>query len=211
MKKGLFKIGLIAAVSISFSLVGCGSSSSQPTSKPTQTTTKEASKTTTTPSDKTNTDTTSATKKDDPWTYFNNATWTGNYNGLKLQIEKVVVTDKGPKTQGGQIVKGQYQSYVGMKFKMINTTNNIFTAYPDQARLVTSTGEQIDNPNMFASDHIGGEIEGGVMKEGNIIWDLKRGHASDIKWVKIEWGVHAGKEEDFNQQTKHFEVKLNLK
>jgi hypothetical protein len=146
------------------------------------------------------------TSASDPWTYFNNAKWSGNWNGLQMQIEKIVVTDKGPDEDGSGKT-----SYVGMKFKMTNTTKNTMTAYPDQARLVTSTGEQIDNPDMLASDHIGGEIEGGVTKEGQVVWRLNNGHASDIKWVRIEWDVHTGPETDFSAPTQKMSVTLNLK
>jgi len=61
-------------------------------------------------------------------------------------------------------IAGQYTSYVGAKLKMVNTSKDTITIYAHQGRLVASTGEQIDNVDMLASDHIGGEIEGGVTK-----------------------------------------------
>src|SRR5690606_27379842 len=83
-------------------------------------------------------------------------------------------------------------SAVGIKFKLENTTEGVFNTYPDQAVLVTSTGEQIDMPDIFMSDNLGGEIEKGVIKEGNIIWFLERGHAEDITWIKIKWSATQG-------------------
>lgn len=148
--------------------------------------------------------------KDDIWTYYNDAKWIDDFNGLKSEVEKVVVTDKGPKVQDGQIVDGQFVSYVGVKFKLTNTTKDKFTAYPDQARLVTSTGEQIEDPDMNGTDHIGGEIDEGVTKEGNIVWKLKKGHATDIQWVKLTWDTHPGGEDKLDSRKK-YEIKIQLK
>jgi hypothetical protein len=165
---------------------------------------------TSTPASKSNS-TSASTNSSDIWTYYNNAQWSGNYNGLKMQIEKVVVSDKGPHVENGQVVSGKYDSYVGIKFKMTNTTQKTMTAYPDQARLVTSTGEQIDTPDLMGTDNIGGEIEGGVTKEGNIVWLLQRGHAADIKWVRVEWDVHLGTEDQISASPQHMSVTLKLK
>jgi len=62
----------------------------------------------------------------------------------------------------------------------------MYTTYPDQATLVTSTGEQIV-ADMFLSDHLGGEIHEGVVKQGDVFFYLERGAASEIEWVKLEW------------------------
>lgn len=147
-------------------------------------------------------------KKQDIWTYYNDAKWSDNYQGLKLDIEKVVVSDKAPNKEDGKTFNA---SAVGVKFKLENTTDGLFTAYPDQARLVTSTGEQIDMPEMFLSDHIGGEIEKGVIKEGNIIWYLNRGHAEDIKWIKLKWSARSGPQNKLDNPTKDFDIELKLK
>jgi hypothetical protein len=60
-------------------------------------------------------------KKEDIWTYYNNATWSDNYKGLKTEVEKVVVSDKAPglDDDGNEITT----SAVGVKLKVENTTN----------------------------------------------------------------------------------------
>ncbi|MGD6957289.1 hypothetical protein ACQCWA_03975 [Rossellomorea aquimaris] len=146
-------------------------------------------------------------KEDDIWTYYNDATWSDDYNGLKMEIQKAVVTDKAPTMED----ESAETSAVGVKFKMENTTDGKFTFYPDQAVLVTSTGEQIDMPDMWVSDSIGGEIDKGVIKEGNIIWYLERGHAEDIEWIKMEFSGHQGAEDDFEAEMKEYEIELKLK
>ncbi|RUT48583.1 hypothetical protein EJP82_01180 [Paenibacillus anaericanus] len=143
----------------------------------------------------------------DIWTYYNDATWSDEFKGLKSEIIKVVVSDRAPRLDDESIFDA---SVVGVKFKLENTTEGIFNTYPDQAVLVTSTGEQIDMPEMLVSDHIGGEIEKGVMKEGSVIWYLNRGHAEDITWIKLKWNTIQGDLMGDGEHTKH-SVELQLK
>ncbi|MDF2791928.1 MAG: hypothetical protein K0S80_5030, partial [Neobacillus sp.] len=89
-------------------------------------------------------------------------------------------------------------------------TKNKFTTYPDQATLVTSTGEQIDAPSMLGSESIGGEFDEGVIKEADIIWYLDN-KAKDIKWIKMKWTIHKGAEDNIEAPTHDYEVKLDLK
>ncbi|MDT2173433.1 hypothetical protein P7H10_21060, partial [Paenibacillus larvae] len=141
------------------------------------------------------------------WTYYENAKWNDDFKGLKTEIEKVVVSDKAP--QKGDSSKTDASS-IGVRFKLKNTTDGKFTTYPDQARLVTSTGEQIENPEMILSDHIGGEIDKGVEKEGNVFWYLKKSKASDIEWIKLEWDARVGTDVG-SKENKKYEVELKLK
>jgi len=146
-------------------------------------------------------------KAEDVWTYYENAKWSDDYNGLKMEIQKAVVTDKAPTVED----ENANASAVGVKFRMENTTDGKFTFYPDQAVLVTSTGEQIDMPDMFVSDNLGGEIDKGVIKEGNIIWYLERGEAESIEWIKLSFSGHQGPEDDFESEIKEYEIELQLK
>jgi hypothetical protein len=146
-------------------------------------------------------------KAEDIWTYYDNAKWSDDYNGLKLEVQKVVVSDNAPTMDD----ENANASAVGVKFRMENTTDGKFTFYPDQAVLVTSTGEQIDMPDMWVSDSIGGEIDKGVIKEGNIIWYLERGNAEAIEWIKMSFTGHQGDEDDFEAETKEYEFEIKLK
>ncbi|OMF09541.1 hypothetical protein BK129_01410 [Paenibacillus amylolyticus] len=144
---------------------------------------------------------------DDIWTYYDNATWSDDFNGVKSSIEKVVVTDQAPKDYDESNLTA---SAVGIKFKIENTTDKLWTTYPDQAELITSTGEQLQ-ADLFVSDDLGGEIEEGVIKEGNVIWFLERGHASDVKWVKVKWYVTEGDGFSMDAKREEYSVKLELK
>ena len=104
-------------------------------------------------------------------------------------------------------------SAVGVKMKIENTTaDKIYTTYPDQATLVTSTGEQVE-ADMWLSDNLGGEIHEGVIKEGNIIFYLERGKAEEIDWIKLTWS-NSYEDPDGNYDNDLYddqEVKLELK
>lgn len=150
-----------------------------------------------------------ATEKqpEDIWTYYNDATWSEDFAGLKSTIQKVVVSDITP-TMEDENAKA---SAVGVKFTIENTSDHVFTTYPDQAVLITSTGEQIDMPDMWISNSIGGDIHEGVIKEGNVIWYLERGQAEAIEWIKLEWTSENPEDDNFDTAYKTHSVKLELK
>lgn len=200
------RLSILLSAVLLFALAGCGTNSTSTTKASSQQT--KSSSTSNTNTTSSNSTSSQSTNSNDPWTYYNNATWSTDFNGLKMQVEKVVVTDKAPEESD---INKHDASAVGVKFKMVNTTSGKFTVYPDQAVLVTSTGEQIDSPSMLATDHLGGEIDLGVTKEGNIIWYLQRGHAADIKWIKLKFSGHVGPESQLDGQTKDFEFTINLK
>lgn len=149
-------------------------------------------------------------KKEDIWTYYENATYEETWEGLKFNILKVVVSDKAPKINDeGKEVLG---SAVGFKIKIENTTaNKKYTTYPDQATLITSTGEQVE-ADIFLSDNVGGDIYEGVIKEGNVIFYLDRGKVEEITWVKILWNSSFEGNGSFDEyKGKEHSVKLDLK
>lgn len=147
-------------------------------------------------------------KENDIWTYYEDAKWNDDFKGLKTEIQKVVVSDKAPgmDDNGEEITT----SAVGVQFKIENTTEGKFVTYPDQATLVTSTGEQVE-ADMIYSEDIGGEIDKGVIKEGDVIFYLKRGNADKIEWVKLSWNGNTGGETDSDVEYKEWETELKLK
>src|SRR5699024_11027919 len=146
---------------------------------------------------------------DDIWTYFEDATYEDDFAGLVTRIDKVVTTDEGPNIETDE----QDADVVGVKFTIENTSDYKFDTYPDQAELVTSTGEQID-ADMVLSDDIGGTIDKGVIKEGDVFFYLERGAVDEIEWVKLEWmstDLKAQEEEDWDNEYMNHEVELELK
>ncbi|MED4731497.1 hypothetical protein P9597_25850 [Aneurinibacillus migulanus] len=116
------------------------------------------------------------------YTYYKGANWEGNHNGLKTEVVHVALTDKYP------LKDGKLASVVNVKFKLHNTTQGKFTTYPDQAQLITSTGEKIESPT-FKSENIGGEIDKGATKEGILYFQLEKGNADKINWIQLFWPV----------------------
>jgi len=170
------------ALLLAFSLAACSSTPSIQESDDEKVEPKVNSEET---SSKEEVDVDSKVKEEDVWTYYEDATHEDTWEGLTTKIEKVVVSDKAP---GFDDEQNEIEtSAVGIKFTIENTTEDkIYTTYPDQATLVTSTGEQIE-ADMFLSDHLGGEIHEGVVKQGDVFFYLERGAASEIEWVKLEW------------------------
>ncbi len=150
-------------------------------------------------------------KEEDIWTYYEDADWSGKWEGLNFEIQKAVVSDKAPRINdnGEEVVS----SAVGVKMKVENTTSDkMYNTYPDQATLVTSTGEQVE-ADMGLSDDLGGEIHEGVIKEGNLIFYLDRGKAEEITWIKLKWNNdYSDPDGNYDNDLYHEqEVKLELK
>lgn len=200
MKKVLSILGMLV---LSLGLAGCGENEAQ----------KELDKNDTEKSTAKDSGENKATEKkeEDIWTYYEEADWSGEWEGLKFDIQKVVVSDKAPKIDdNGEEVES---SAVGVKFKVENTTSDkVYNTYPDQATLVTSTGEQVE-ADMMVSDAVGGEIHEGVIKEGNLIFYLDRGEADKIDWVKLTWSNdYTDPDGNYDNDKYHDqEVKLDLK
>ena len=147
---------------------------------------------------------------DDIWTYYNDATWEEDFNGLHSEIQKVVVSEIAPTFEDSKAET----SAIGVKVLIENKTEDkLFTTYPDQATLVTSTGEQVE-ADMWMSDHIGGEIHEGVIKEGDVIFYLERGEAESVEWIKLEWNSTdetLADEGDYDNSFHTHTVKFDLK
>ncbi|WP_276918278.1 hypothetical protein [Aneurinibacillus aneurinilyticus] len=197
-KKTILLTGLVA---VSIALAGCGEK--QEVQKAEPATTTEVSQANTQDKEQPTTP-----KKSGPWTYIEGFHWEDNYKGLKTEINRAVISNELEITdQQGQLKK---VSGIGFNFVLHNTTEGKFTTYPDQAVLVTSTGEQIETPYRRATKSIGGEIDKGVTKEGNVTYILERGNADKIKWIKLTWWAHQGPETKLDSPTKEYEIELKI-
>jgi ABC-type glycerol-3-phosphate transport system substrate-binding protein len=152
------------------------------------------SSTNTTQSEGINTSSSSQTDSQNRWTYYKNVNWNEDYNGLKMEITLVGVSDQFPKLPSDKTDRKD-SSVIAIHFKFQNTTNHKFS-FPTAPILITSTGEQVDTPNYDfggnGEESFGGEyIDGGVTKEYNVYWLLQRSKAQDAKWVKVLWRVNS--------------------
>ena len=103
------------------------------------------------------------------------------WNDLKVEILAVGL---GKNLEARE---GEEQDAVALKFRIENTRTDgdgELITYPDQAILITSTGEQLD-ADMFHSDRLGGDIYEGVIKDGSVIWFLERANVDKLEWVRV--------------------------
>ncbi|WP_413375756.1 hypothetical protein [Alkalihalobacillus sp. 1P02AB] len=75
--------------------------------------------------------------------------------------------------------------YIQIDVEISNSSEETINFYADQATITTNTGEQLDMPDFFLSDHIGGEFIGAVNKSGSIFYILENSTADEIEWVRI--------------------------
>ena len=84
-----------------------------------------------------------------------------------------------------------------------NTTDSNISFYPDQAKLVTDTGQEVKADSSL-SDAVGGDFVGAVKKEGIIQWLLK--HDENIKKVTLH--ISGAVDENFNGLSEDLKVEI---
>ena len=141
------------------------------------------------------------------WLVYDRAAWDDNFNGLVTYIHRVAVTD--------EMITADHpdrRSVVTVGFTIENATDDTFTTYPDQAMLQTSTGEQIELPDIWLSDYFGGEIDGRSRRKGDVSWYVEDGSAEEIEWIILRWYVYEGAElEIWDAARADYSVRLMLK
>lgn len=145
---------------------------------------------------------------DDIWTYYSDATWEDDFNGLKMEVREVGVTDSAD----SNLDADAKMSAVGITFFMENTSDHSFETYPDQADIKTNTGEYV-SADVLVTDDIGGVIEPGDEVEGNLFFQLE-GSALEIDSLTLLWNVTDMESEDegiYDDVMKSFEAELRLK
>lgn len=73
---------------------------------------------------------------------------------------------------------------IQIDMEVSNTEDEDINFYMDQAIITTSTGEQLE-PDLLASDHIGGEFLGAVNKNGSIRYMLKNSDPNEVEWIRV--------------------------
>ncbi|WDH75177.1 hypothetical protein PTI97_10150 [Exiguobacterium marinum] len=76
-----------------------------------------------------------------------------------------------------------------------NTSDDTVTFYPDQARLVTNTGEQVDAAFLL-SDDVGGEFLGKVRKEGGVHFQVE---SMPAELTEVRFVVEGPYNDQFNK------------
>ena len=84
-----------------------------------------------------------------------------------------------------------------------NTADSNVSFYPDQATLVTDTGQEVEADSSL-SDAVGGNFVGTAKKEGNIQWVLK--HDENIKKVTLH--ISGAVDENFNGLSEDLKIEI---
>lgn len=129
---------------------------------------------------------TEAEGKKEIWNYYDKDPKKEKWEDLTFDIGRVATTNEFPTydDDSNEVTK----SAVAVEFKVENASKEkVYSTYPDQAVLVTNTGEQIDMTEMWESDDVGGEIHEGVKKEGMVVWVLEKSKAEQLEWIKLTW------------------------
>lgn len=98
---------------------------------------------------------------------------------LNISVKKVTVID----ILTNDKLKSMYDdkdeiTYISMDVRLKNTSDDEFKFYADEAKLSTSTNEEI-KASLFMSDSIGPEFKANEEKEGKILF------VSESKWDKL--------------------------
>lgn len=88
-----------------------------------------------------------------------------------------------------------------------NTVDDTVSFHPNQATLVTNTGEQV-TPDLWFSDDVGGEFLGKVKKEGNVLFFVK---AQPEELTELKVVVDGPFDENYNQLANdRYEYKVDV-
>lgn len=106
---------------------------------------------------------------------------------MNLTISAAQVATIEPVEEYKELFNGQdIVTVVTATMAAENTLDETISWYPNQATLVTDTGQQVD-ADIWLSGDVGGDFLGKVKKDGDVIWVLK--HDEAIKNVKIHIGA----------------------
>lgn len=86
----------------------------------------------------------------------------------KVQTSRLTVAEAYRDSFDGQ----EEVTVVAMNMLSENTVDETMSFHPNQATLVTNTGEQVSS-HLWFSDDVGGEFLGKVKKEGNVLFFVK--------------------------------------
>ncbi|WP_280768448.1 hypothetical protein [Salipaludibacillus daqingensis] len=78
--------------------------------------------------------------------------------------------------------------YIQIDLNVENTADEDITFYAGQARISTSTGEQLES-DMWLSDHIDGDLMSGTSHNGSFFFMLENSNAEDVESIRITWGA----------------------
>lgn len=117
-----------------------------------------------------------------------NLSTTGEVGGVKYNYKAIQVSKLKFYTKEAadlfEFEKDKELTCVAFDIEVENTTDKDVNFYPNMAKIITSSKEQVE-PNMLLSDDVGGEFLGKVKKDGTIIYILSNTKADDLKTLEL--------------------------
>lgn len=167
------RFGLLVAVPLAL-LVGCGEADEL---KTTATDTEEVAEAEASAADETTAEETDVQESElgTNKIYMKNksVTITETMGPIQFAIDKVQTSRLTVAEAYSDSFDGQEEvTVVAMNMIVENTVDETMSFHPNQATLVTNTGEQVE-ADLFFSDDVGGEFLGKVKKEGNVLFFVK--------------------------------------
>ncbi|MEY8751071.1 hypothetical protein [Alkalicoccobacillus gibsonii] len=196
MKKIILPLGLVSVLS----LAACGDSNEQGASEPAKIESNDTENTDTETDDVEEEIDTAEENSDNDWETQVGETNEDGTLKLLVRSEDPVGIETGPMTLSfPQITVSEVIEWpeeladyydieptgiIQIDMEVSNTEDEDINFYMDQATITTNTGEQLD-PDLLASDHIGGEFLGAVNKSGSIRYMLTNSAPNEVEWVRI--------------------------
>lgn len=146
------------------------------------------------------------TVEEDGFIKYRSAEWHGEFNGLKINVNSVSVTNDVAKALEIQDAEPNIRG-VFVWITTDNTTDKEFYSTLSTANLVTSSREQA-SPDVFLSDDFPLEIAPNAKTDGDLAYILKsEDDVKNIKSITLNFEITDQK----TYETKKFNVNLPLK
>jgi len=113
---------------------------------------------------------------------------------FSVTLKNAQLSQFQPTTDYVEMFGGDNLGMVSIQVDVVNDSEDTNSIYPDQAIIVTDTGQQIDAETLF-SDEVGGDFYGHVTKSGDVFFFFD-GQAEDVSNIRLI--IDSGYDEDFN-------------
>lgn len=135
-----------------------------------------------------------------------------DHGGVVITVEAVVLSPY-------EIMPDEFKSFTedtdywtdvqtvgAFQISVQNTTDQTINVHPDQGTVVVGN-EQVDTA-LFMSDDVGGEILAGVMKDGAVLFGLKRQAPNEV--TSVRYLIGGPFDNDFNDIGDDYEFEITI-
>lgn len=106
---------------------------------------------------------------------------------LNISVSRMMAVSGEVEGSFVEIIGTEQLNYVQVDVRAENISEEILTFDMSKAKMVTDTGEEIENSDMLLSDFVADEIRSGVSLHGSFIYILEETTAEEIESVTLHW------------------------